>query len=460
MCVVASRLARRLSFIELGRAEGSDHAALKTTRSVELPFSPRNLALVRGGSKLVVADAFGGRLAVVDRTNATLESVRSLPGHNIRGLAPSPDGRALVVAHQVLHRLARTTFEDVHWGSLLSNHLRVLRLDAVLAPGSDAALLRGSRLLDLGDVGNAAGDPGGLAFDRGGNLVVALAGVGEIAVGPVPTGPLRRVSVGRRPTAVAVAPGPGATTVYVADTHADTISVVAVDSGRRVRTIALGPLPEPDAIERGERLFYDARLSHDGWMSCHSCHTDGHTNGLVSDTLGDGSFGAPKRVPSLLGVGATGPWTWIGSIDRLEAQVRKSIETTMRGSPPSDESVAALTAYLRALAPPDPAMVQRTPDDAAAATRGRETFRTRGCAECHAPPEYTTPGRFDVGLEDEVGNRRFNPPSLRGVVLRAPWLHDGRAGTLGEVFRRHGHPPGTVLTPQEVADLVAFLKTI
>jgi len=37
-------------------------------------------------------------------------------------------------------------------------------------------------------------------------------------------------------------------------------------------------------------------------MSRHSCYTDGHANGAVVDTLGDGDFGAPKRVPSLLGV--------------------------------------------------------------------------------------------------------------------------------------------------------------
>ena len=59
-------------------------------------------------------------------------------------------------------------------------------------------------------------------------------------------------------------------------------------------TLGPVPAPEPDAVARGERLFHDARLSHDGWMSCHSCHVDGHTNGLVADTLGDGSYGAPN----------------------------------------------------------------------------------------------------------------------------------------------------------------------
>ena len=96
----------------------------------------------------------------------------------------------------------------------------------------------------------------------------------------------------------------------------------------------------------------------------------------------------------------------------------------------------------------------------AAALRGREVFLARKCAACHAPPEYTSPERFDVGLSDEVGNRRFNPPSLRGVSRREPLLHDGRASTLEDLFRRDRHPRDSVLSTQEIGDLVAFLRTL
>ena len=89
-------------------------------------------------------------------------------------------------------------------------------------------------------------------------------------------------------------------------------------------------------------------------MSCHSCHTDGHTNNLLSDTLGDGSYGAPKRVPSLLGVAETGPWTWTASVARLEDQVQKSIATTMHGTKLPESQISDLTAYLATLAPPSP----------------------------------------------------------------------------------------------------------
>ena len=65
-----------------------------------------------------------------------------------------------------------------------------------------------------------------------------------------------------------------------------------------------------------------------------------------------------------------------------------------------------------------------------------------------------------VGLADEVGHRQFNPPSLRGVGRREPLLHDGRAATLDEVFRRYRHPREATLSDAEVDDLVAYLKTL
>lgn len=457
-CVVASLWSRRLTFVGLTpRAPEDKDPGLSIAGSLDLPFCPRELAVFPGGSKLVVADAFGGRLAVVDLRRRAIDSVRSLPAHNIRGLAFSPDGRALLITHQVLNRLAQTNFDDVHWGLLIRNHLRLLRVESLLKAGSDTALLDGGRLFDLGDVSYAAGDPGAITFDRRGNLIVALSGADEVAIAAgVGQGP-RRIVVGRRPLAVAASPD--GELVYVADSLDDTISVVVTATGQRPATIRLGPRPEPTAADRGERLYYSAKISHDGWMSCHSCHTDGHTNSLLGDTLGDGSYGAAKRVPSLLGVAATGPWTWTGSMARLEDQVRKSIATTMHGPKPTDAQVADLTAYLNTLAPPSPRLWD-TELDATAVERGREVFQSRKCTACHVPPEYTSPERYDVGLTDEVGNHEFNPPSLHGVSRRDALFHDGRARSLEDVFQKERHPRGLALTPREITDLVAFLKTL
>jgi YVTN family beta-propeller protein len=355
----------------------------------------------------------------------------------------------------VLHRLARTTFEDVHWGSLLTNHLRVLELEQVLAAAAGTNVLRDGRQIDLGETGNGAGDPGVIVFAPSGQLVAALAGVDEIRIGPEPGRLPIRTAVGRRPAAIAIRPD--GLTAYVANSLDDTLSVVDMATGLYHATISLGPRPELSAADRGERLFFDARLAHDGWMSCHSCHSDGQANGRVADTLGDGDFGAPKRVPSLLGVTATGPWGWLGGFTSLDNQVRQSIASTMQGPEPARGAVSDLVAYLKTLEPPKPASRSF---EAAEVSRGRAVFLGQGCAECHAAPEYTTPKTYDVGLPDEVGHRRFNPPSLRGVGRREPFLHDGRAATLEEVFRVHRHPCDTALQPGEIADLLAFLRTL
>jgi cytochrome c peroxidase len=455
---VASLWSRRLTFAAIENRPSGEQSGLANLGNLVLPFCPRELARSGDGSKLVVADAFGGRLAVVDAPRRSIESVRTIPAHNIRGMAFTPDGRSLVIAHQHLNHLAQTTFDDVHWGMLIRNHLRVVRTDALWKAGSDSGLLDGSRLFDLGDVGYAAGDPGALAFDSVGTLIVALPGVDEIAITASPDQAPRRIAVGRRPAAVTTSPD--GSVVYIADALDDTVSVVEIKSGMRLAAISLGPRPQPTAADRGERLFFSAKLSHDGWMSCQSCHTDGHTNNLLSDTLGDGSYGAPKRVPSLLGVSGTGPWTWTGSMTRLEDQIRKSIATTMHGVKPSDSQVADLTAYLASLVPPSKLETGAGAGDSPATTRGRAVFQARKCETCHVSPEFTSPGRFDVGLKDEMGNHEFNPPSLRGVGSRDSLLHDGRARSLEEVFQQEKHPRGLALTPREIADLVAYLKAL
>jgi YVTN family beta-propeller protein len=457
-CAVASLWSRRLTFVSIAKGTAGADTALASIGDLELPFCPGVLAGSGGGSKLVVADAFGGRLAVVDTRRRAIESVRTIPGHNIRGMVFAPDGKSLVIAHQYLNHLAQTTFDDVHWGLLIRNHLRVVRTDALLEAGSDSSLLEGGRLFDLGDVGYAAGDPGSIAFAKGGNLIVALAGVDEIGITASPSQGPRRIVVGHRPRAVA--PSPDGSVVYVADSMDDTVTAVDIKSGMRTATISLGPRPELTSAQRGERLFFSAKLSHDGWMSCHSCHSDGHTNNLLSDTLGDGSYGAPKRVPSLLGVAATGPWTWRGSVARLGDQVGKSIATTMHGTKLMDSQIADLKAYLETLSLPLRITAGSAEADSPAVAGGRAVFQERKCASCHALPEYTSHDRYDVGLRDEVGNREFNPPSLRGVSSRDSFLHDGRSRSLEEVFQKEQHPRGLVLTPREITELVAFLKTL
>ncbi len=455
--VVASTWPRRLTFVGLlPRTPKDPGPSLSDVGGLDLPFAPREMAVLPGGARLVVADAFGGRLAVVDLARRAIESVRSLPSHNIRGMAVSPDGRTLLMAHQYLNRLAQATFDDVHWGQLIRNHLRVLKVESLLAAGPDSALLDGGRLFDLGDVNYAAGDPGAIAFGRRGDLIVALEGMDELALsagvgqGPAPdrrgppTGrggrqPGRRSCVRRR----------------LARRHdlggRDGDRPAAVDDRIGAAARALGGRPRRAAVL--ERQALARRLDELPELPHRRAHQRPGMRHARRRLLR-----VPKQVPSLLGVAATGPWTWTASMSRLEDQVRKSILTTMHGTKPTDAQVAELTAYLARLEPPAPRPAN--PGSDAAVARGREVFQSRKCATCHEPPGYTTPQKVDVGLVDDVGNREFNPPSLRAVGRRDAFLHDGRVKVLREVFAREHHPRGLELSPGEIDDLVVFLGTL
>jgi YVTN family beta-propeller protein len=452
---IASLWSRRLTIVDLSTRE-AQRPVPRIRKVLDLPFAPRRQLLVDDGRMLVIADAFGGRLAVVDTQTGALESVRSLPAHNIRGvaLAASPDPRSpqLFLAHQMLNNLGTATRDDIHWGNLITNNLRLLPLTEVLAPHAD--LLHGSSLHYLGDVGRGAGDPAGVAVTSGGKVVVALAGMGQIAIGPELQGGWLRLEVGHRPTALAVTPD--GRRAYVANTSSDSISIVDVSRGKMTSEVSLGPPPILTAAQRGERLFYDARLSHDGWFSCHSCHSDGHTTGLLNDNLSDGSYGTPKRILSLLGVGDTGPWAWNGSMPTLEKQIEQSIQSTMQGAKPSPDQVRDLAAFLKSLPPPPPAGAPET----SASERGRLLFAKHACNKCHPPPSYTSEKSYDVGLPDEAGNRAFNPPSLRGVSQGGPYFHDGRATTLEDVLTRQRHQLQGDLRPDELRDLLSFLRTL
>jgi cytochrome c peroxidase len=240
--------------------------------------------------------------------------------------------------------------------------------------------------------------------------------------------------------------------------------VVDLDRERARACIPLGPQPADDLVARGEALFHDARLSHESWMSCHSCHPDGHTTGRRNDNLGDGSFGAPKRILSLRGAADTLPLGWNGAVATLEEQVRASLDSTLLGGRGDDDdsTVRAIAAYLRTLPPAPPPSAFARPEAArdAAVARGRALFGELGCRRCHVPPRYTSPGVYDVGLEDEAGNRRFHPPSLRGVAQRDAYFHDNRARSLAQVFSVGSHHVGDELPAADLAALVAFLESL
>jgi len=463
-CAVASLWARQVTLFDTSQP----NQGLRGFSPINLPFAPRLQWLNTTGTRLVVADSHGGRLAVIDTVTRKVISLRRLDGHNLRGMATSPDGKQLLVTHQMLTSFVPTVRQRVFWGTVMGNVVKAINLDDLLTPRQEQRT-DSSREIDiahwglypLGEPGNAAGDPGVIHVTPGGKTLVALGGVHEVALRGTPRQSFRRIKVGRRPTALIVSADESL--AYVVNTSDDTVSVIDLDDAQVSKTISLGPRAKLMPADKGEQLFYDAKLSLDGWYSCNSCHSDGHTNGLTNDNFSDATEGTPKQIPTLRGVGQTGPWTWTGGRPKLHESIRASILSTMQAkkkSSASDDNVRAIAAYLRTLPPAPSLTVARGTVDQVARQRGLAVFKSQDCGECHKSPRFTTTEAYDVGLHDEAGAKRFNPPSLLGVSQRGPLFHDGRAATLEEVFSKVRHQIDKRLSQKDTGDLVEYLRSL
>jgi cytochrome c peroxidase len=447
------------------------------TRRLPAPREPRQLALSADGRWLAAASSRSAQVRCWDLQTGKLHWERKVEdSFNLRGLAFTPDSQELVCAH-VVRREFPVTRENIDKGWVIDNRLTRFPLK----PDVPIPLWQ----ISLDKRGQAVGDPHGAAFGGGGRwLAVTASGTHELLLleaASVPwsggdpgdvldvrlaqgDGKFRRVPLGGRPLAIQFLEG--GEQAAVANYLLDAVQVVDARAGKLQRTIPLGGPAEPSLARRGEALFYDARLSHNQWFSCHTCHVDGHTCHLNFDTLNDDSFGNAKLTPTLRGVAHTGPWTWHGWQKDLGAAVEKSLTETMYGPKPSAEQVKAMVAFLGTLGhPPNPNV---GPGGAAgeATRRGRALFEGKAkCARCHHGENYTSESNYDVKLEpDGSPYLRWNPPSLRGLFDRGPFLHDGRARTLEEVLDPEHHGPeklgGQALTPAELQDLVAFLKSL
>jgi DNA-binding beta-propeller fold protein YncE/mono/diheme cytochrome c family protein len=447
-CSVASLWSRRITLVELDQQP-------RVVATIDLEFSPKAQCVV--GERLLVSDAFADSLSCVNLSDYAVEFTRKLPGHAPTTLTVSDDGKYLVTAQSMLNELAHSVRNDVHWGLVISNDARWIELQNVLDPTAD--IYRGAQTRQLGGAGDAKGDPGALVLAPDSTALITLGGVDQIAMGKKSDPGFSFVDVGRRPIALALFDNNRK--IIVANQLDDSLSIVDLETEEPIGTIALGPVRERTQVEHGESLFFDARLSHDRWMSCHSCHTDGHANGMLNDNFSDQSFGAPKRVLSLLGGHATGPFAWNGSAETLEIQVRNSIEQTMQKDEKVEASeVQSIVAYLQTLAPPPSLDQSRGISDTNAIARGRDIFTAQKCSSCHTAPSFTSPQIYDVGLKDRLDNKEFNPPSLIGVSQRYMLLHDNRAESLEHLFTEYKHQLNGEMSAEQLSDLIAYLRSL
>jgi cytochrome c peroxidase len=453
-----------------------DWSSQKVLHRWPAPREPRHLVLSADGRWLAAASSRSGQVRCWNTQTRRLAWERKIgDGFNLRGLVFTPDTQALISAH-VVRREFPVSKENIEQGWVTDSRLTRLALQPEALPAASQ--------IALDTRGLAVGDPHGLAFRAdGGRLVVSASGTQELllldpAALPWSSGDpgdflnprlraderkFRRLTLGGRPLAVAFLGE--SERVVVANYLLDALQIVDTQAGQLLRTIPLGAPAQPSLARQGEALFYDARRSHNQWFSCHTCHVEGHTCGLNFDTLNDDSYGNPKLTPTLRNVTQTGPWTWHGWQKDLGAAVTKSFTETMFGPQPSAQENQALVAFLQTLEHPPNPHLGPGGSRSEAAQRGEGLFHGKArCVKCHQGENYTSTSTYDVQLEpDGSPYLRWNPPSLRGVFDRGPYLHDGRARTLEELLEKHHAPEklgGETLTPQERRDLIAFLQSL
>lgn len=451
---IASRWGRQITIVDLP-TESTRPLSEAEVQEISLPFAPDSSLSLPVNQHLVVLAAFGGEVALIDRVSGTVITTDDTGGHNSRGVTLSRDGSELLIAQQILNRHVPLTIASIEFGDVLKHVVRRIEVASILAAEDHWAA--SSDFYELGFAGLAATDPSGIELIGDESWLVPLSGVHQVALIAPETLNETRIDVGKGPIDVAI--DSAQAIAFVLCRFEPAVDMIDLKSAKKIGRVEL---PLPGQISNaliGEERFFDAALSRDRWISCHSCHTDGHANGRLADTLGDGTTGTPKRVLSLHGVAHSEPWAWDGSVDSLSEQIEKSIQLTMRGSVVDESTIIALETYLRTL-PSTPPFRLVTEQSSETIQQGAELFVRLGCSDCHDPnAAYTSADHYDVGLADELGKREFNPPSLKGVGHREQLFHDGRANSLQAVLGTHLHGIEASLSEADLLALVQFLES-
>ena len=304
--------------------------------------------------------------------------------------------------------------------------------------------------------------------------------------------------------------------------------------GKRFTIPADNPMTK-QGVHLGRMLFYEKKLSANNTMSCGTCHQQqrAFTDGQAFSRGIDGTETSRSSM-SLANLLWVKTFFWDGRAKSLEEQAitpltephemgqalgvsAKKLQQTATYPPlfrlafrsdtiTGERITKALAQFERTLISGNSRYDQYLAGQyqpTAAEKRGHDLFMThpvaeqnlRGanCGDCHGG--YKTFMEFyhnngldslpkDVGREkftNKATDRgRFRVPTLRNIVLTAPYMHDGRFKTLEEVldhYNEHVQPSASLspliseatnelgakslkLTPQEKQDVIAFLHML
>lgn len=466
-------------------------ATRKQTARIPVLREPVSIAVTPGdGRYLFVANslphgpatsgAFAAAVSVIDTAELRRIADIKLPNGatDLHGICLSPDGQYAYVVHTLSRYFVPATQLERGW----------MNTSALSIIDVSKKRLLSTVLLD--ELNHGAANPWGMActsdgkylcvthggthemsvIDRGA-LHQKLAGKSAQATGQSAiaiaddltflNGLRRRIPLrGKGPRGVAVT----SATAYVGEYFTDTLGIVdnPDTTSPGVRSVALGSTVPLTAARRGEMAFYDANRCFQNWQSCASCHPDGRADGLNWDLLNDG-IGNPKNNRSLLHADKRQPVMSLGGRETSRQAVHAGFKAIQFAQISDDENACVLE-YLKGLKPvPSPHLVGG--QLSSSAQRGREIFSSAGCEKCHSGEHYTDLKGYDLGYgKGPDKGKPFITTPLQEVWRTAPYLHDGRAATMRDVFtifnKNDRHGVTSNLTAEQLDDLVAYVLSL
>ena len=263
--------------------------------------------------------------------------------------------------------------------------------------------------------------------------------------------------------------------------------------------------------ELGKKLYFDPRLSKSGFISCNSCHnlSMGGTDNLKT-SIGDHWQQGPINAPTVLNSSLNLAQFWDGRAKDLKAQAggpianpgemgfTHALAVGVLESIPGyvvefkqvfgqdkidiDMVTTAIAEFEKTLKTPNSRFDQWLMGKKEALTAeelaGYNLFKSSGCTGCHngeavggnsfqkmgvvEPYKANSPAEGLSAVTGKDADRfKFKVPTLRNVEMTYPYFHDGEAGTLTEAVETMGRIQlGKKFSPQENAQVVAFLKTL
>jgi cytochrome c peroxidase len=272
---------------------------------------------------------------------------------------------------------------------------------------------------------------------------------------------------------------------------------------------------DPKLISLGKLLFFDPLLSKDKDISCAQCHqpAKGLADGLPR-SLGTQGAKTQRAAPSLWNTGFKEAWFWDGRAQSLEEQALGPLFSPKEmGNQPQalinsiaknriyrrlfksvfgedsqvtvKEIALALSEFERTLVSMGSRFDAYVFGDRQALNqnemKGLNLFRSfvTRCSECHTPPLFTNHQLVRIGVRDQSDDRLELAvvPTLRNIVLSAPYMHNGAfkslanlvlfydlgggRGPLGKPHSKiHWHIRKMGLNDAERRNLVSFLGTL